>query len=91
MQPLRVGPVLLDLKLHGIDGVELLARVRSDEDLKSLPVVVMTADGEQAQLGELSVEAFLTADGPPSSSKLFRSCRVSGRRIWSCPPQTITN
>ncbi|WP_397570470.1 response regulator [Schlesneria sp. T3-172] len=56
----RPDLLLLDLKLPGIDGVELLARVRSDEDLKSLPVVVMTADGEQAQLGELSVEAFLT-------------------------------
>ncbi len=52
--------LLLDLKLPGMDGRELLARVRSDDQLKELPVVVMTAEGEQAQLGELKVEAFLT-------------------------------
>lgn len=52
--------LLLDLKLPGLDGRELLAKVRADEQLKSLPVVVMTGDGEKAQLGELRVEAFLT-------------------------------
>ena len=56
----RPDLLLLDLKLPGMDGRELLAKVRADEALKSLPVVVMTGDGEQAQLGELGVEAFLT-------------------------------
>src|SRR4051812_32599618 len=40
--------LLLDLKLPGMDGRELLTKVRADDALKSLPVVVMTADGEQA-------------------------------------------
>lgn len=52
--------LLLDLKLPGMDGRELLATVRSDDLLKSLPVVVMTGEGEKAQLGDLRVEAFLT-------------------------------
>ncbi len=52
--------LLLDLKLPGMDGRELLAKVRADEELKVLPVVVMTGDGEKAQLGDLRVEAFLT-------------------------------
>lgn len=52
--------MLLDLKLPGMDGRELLAKVRADDQLKSLPVVVMTSDGEKAQLGDLTVEAFLT-------------------------------
>lgn len=56
----RPDLLLLDLKLPGMDGRELLARVRSDSGLKSLPVVVMTGEGEKAQLGELTVEAFLT-------------------------------
>ena len=43
-----------------MDGQELLESVRSDDHLKSIPVVVMTGDGEQAQLGALQVEAFLT-------------------------------
>jgi two-component system, chemotaxis family, response regulator Rcp1 len=56
----RPDLLLLDLKLPGMDGGELLAKVRADEQLKSLPVVVMTGVGEQAQLGDLTVEAFLT-------------------------------
>ena len=56
----RPDLLLLDLKLPGLDGRELLAKVRSDDGLKSLPVVVMTGDGEKAQLGDLTVEAFLT-------------------------------
>ena len=56
----RPDLLLLDLKLPGMDGVGILAEVRRDDELRSLPVVVMTSDGEQAQLGDLSVEAFLT-------------------------------
>lgn len=56
----RPDLLLLDLKLPGMNGQELLAEVRADEELKSLPVVVMTGEGEKAQLGELTVEAFLT-------------------------------
>ena len=56
----RPDLLLLDLKLPGMDGRELLAKVRADDQLKMLPVVVMTGDGEQAVLGDLTVEAFLT-------------------------------
>lgn len=35
--------VLLDLKLPGIDGEELLARLRSDPKLRGLPVVILSA------------------------------------------------
>lgn len=52
--------LLLDLKLPGMDGRELLAKLRADDDLKSLPVVVMTGEGEVAQLADLTVDAFLT-------------------------------
>ncbi len=56
----RPDLLLLDLKLPGMDGRDLLAKVRADDGLKSLPVVVMTGEGEKAQLGDLTVEAFLT-------------------------------
>ena len=56
----RPDLLLLDLKLPGLDGTELLARLRADADLKTLPVIVMTGEGDSFATGELPVEAFLT-------------------------------
>lgn len=35
--------VLLDLKLPGIDGIEVLRRIRADERTRTLPVVVLSS------------------------------------------------
>jgi len=41
----RPDLVLLDLNLPGKDGRELLAELRSDPDLRTIPVVVLTTSG----------------------------------------------
>lgn len=45
------GLVLLDLKLPGIDGFEVLRRIKSAPNLKRLPVIILTSsndDGDRA-------------------------------------------
>jgi len=44
--------VFLDLKLPKIDGVEVLRRVRADERLRSVPVVVLTSSQEERDVIE---------------------------------------
>jgi CheY-like chemotaxis protein len=59
----RPDLVLLDLGLPKLDGRQVLARIKSTDELKSLPVVIMTGsddeeDRVQSQL--LGVDGFIT-------------------------------
>jgi DNA-binding response OmpR family regulator len=42
--------LLLDLKLPKVDGLELLQRIKSDEKLKVIPVVVLTSSREERDM-----------------------------------------
>lgn len=42
--------VLLDLKLPKVDGLEVLRTIKSDENLKLLPVVVLTSSREERDM-----------------------------------------
>jgi CheY-like chemotaxis protein len=42
--------MLLDLKLPNVDGLEVLQQVKSDENLKMIPVVVLTSSHEEKDM-----------------------------------------
>ncbi len=42
-----VDLVLLDIMLPDLDGIEICKRVRADERLKNLPIIFLTAKGEE--------------------------------------------
>jgi len=48
----RPKVVFLDLKLPKVDGIEVLRRVREDERLRSVPVVVLTSSQEERDVAE---------------------------------------
>jgi len=54
--------VLLDLKLPKMDGLEVLAAVKSNPDLRHTPIVMLTSSREESDLVrsyELGVNAFV--------------------------------
>jgi CheY-like chemotaxis protein len=54
--------VLLDLKLPKVDGIEVLAQVKNDPELKQVPVVMLTSSREERDLARsygLGVNAYV--------------------------------
>jgi len=58
----RPAVILLDLKLPRVSGVDVLRQIRATRETRMLPVVVLTASGEDADLVRcysLGVNAYL--------------------------------
>jgi CheY-like chemotaxis protein len=54
--------ILLDLKLPKVDGLEVLNRIKSDDRLKMIPVVVLTSSREETDMVrsyQLGVNAYV--------------------------------
>jgi CheY-like chemotaxis protein len=45
--------ILLDLRLPKIDGLEVLKTIKTDEKLKSIPVVVLTSSESEQDIGKV--------------------------------------
>jgi two-component system alkaline phosphatase synthesis response regulator PhoP len=60
--------VVLDLMLPGIDGLEVTRRLKSDPNTKHLPIVMLTAKGEEADIVtglELGADDYVTKPFSP--------------------------
>ena len=54
--------VLLDLKLPKVDGIEVLRRLKEDEETKRIPVVVLTSSAEERDIArtyDLGVNSYI--------------------------------
>ncbi len=83
--------VLLDLKLPRVDGVEVLKTIKEDEQLKFIPVVVLTSSREERDLVEsyrLGVNAYVVK--PVDFQEFARAVKELGV-FWAVinePPPT---
>lgn len=83
----RPDLVVLDVMLPAINGFDLLRRVRGMPGLKGLPVLALTAKGQEAdrqRMLELGADAFVTK---PFSNKdlLARIEALTGAGAAPCP------
>ncbi|MBI4345826.1 MAG: response regulator transcription factor, partial [Elusimicrobia bacterium] len=49
--------ILLDLMLPGMNGIEILKAVKSNKEVRDLPIIVITAYGDDVSMLEHSVKA----------------------------------
>jgi CheY-like chemotaxis protein len=87
----RPGLILLDLNMPRMDGREALAEIKSDPDLRSIPVVVLTtsrADEDVVRSYDLGVNSFITK--PVTFQGLVDAMKVVSRywlEIVDLPPR----
>jgi CheY-like chemotaxis protein len=75
--------VLLDLKLPKIDGLEVLERIKSNDELRHVPVVMLTASREESDLVrsyDLGVNAFVVK--PVAFHQFFQAIKDLGM-FWA--------
>ncbi len=86
--------VLLDLKLPRVDGMEVLRQLKSDPDLRTVPVVMLTSSREEQDLlssYNLGVNAYVVK--PVDFSDFVQALSKLGL-FWAVinepPPGTVT-
>jgi CheY-like chemotaxis protein len=78
----RPDLILLDLQLPKVDGRQLLVHIRSDFDLKEIPVVILTASDDHEDMLKsqlLQVEGYMTK--PVEIDKFLNLVRQL-KRFW---------
>ena len=76
------GLILLDIKLPGIDGIEVLKRIKEDPDLKRIPVIMLTTserDEDIVRSYEHYANSYLTK---PVGFKAFEEKIVQAGFYW---------
>jgi len=85
--------ILLDLKMPKVDGLEVLRQIRADENLKMIPVAVLTSSREEQDIIEsyhLGVNAYVVK--PVDFGKFVDAVKAIGL-FWALfnepPPGSI--
>ena len=78
---IRPDGILLDLMLPGVDGIEVCRELRKNPDTRTIPIIVMTAKGEEADVvSGLEVGADDYVPKPFSTKVLIARLRALLRR-----------
>lgn len=75
--------LLLDIKMPRMDGLEVLQRIRAEEELKRLPVVILSSSREESDLArswDLGVNAYVVK--PVDIDQFFNAVKMVGT-FWA--------
>ena len=75
--------LLLDIKMPRMDGLEVLQRIRAEDELKRLPVVILSSSREESDLArswDLGVNAYVVK--PVDGDQFFNAVKTLGT-VWA--------
>ena len=85
--------ILLDLKMPRVDGLQVLAKLKSDEQLRTVPIVMLTSSAEESDVARsygLGVNAYVVK---PVAFAQFVSALRELSSFWAVinqpPPGTV--
>ncbi|TLP48699.1 MULTISPECIES: response regulator [Cohaesibacter] len=76
------GLILLDLNMPGMDGREILQIIKSDEDLKSIPVVVLTTSNNYLDVRDCYEKGANSYVTKPIELEGFVNTIASIKKFW---------
>ncbi len=74
--------VLLDLNLPGLDGNQILAEIKSDRFLKSIPVVILTTSRRDEDIASTYQAGANTYIQKPAEFPRYRDLVLTLRNYW---------
>ena len=80
--------LLLDIKMQRMDGLEVLQRIRADERLRRMPVVILSSSREESDLvrsWNLGVNAYVVK--PVDIDQFFAAVKTLGK-FWAVINET---
>ncbi len=78
----RPGIILLDLNLPGTDGREVLAEIKSDPNLRNIPVVVLTTSKDERDIESCYAHGANSYINKPVDMEGFLSAVARLRDYW---------
>lgn len=75
--------LLLDIKMPRMDGLDVLQKLRADENLRRIPVVILSSSREESDLArswDLGVNAYVVK--PVDVDQFFNAVKALGR-FWA--------
>lgn len=82
-EPVNPSVLLLDIKMPRMDGLEVLQRIRQHDELKHIPVVILSSSREESDLAHswnLGVNAYVVK--PVDVMQFFEAVKTLGR-FWA--------
>jgi CheY-like chemotaxis protein len=78
----RPGLIFLDLEMPGMNGQETLKNIKADEDLRDIPVVMMTGVTDENEMKAAAVNGANSYTIKPANAEQFLRTVLASTSYW---------